>query len=307
MRICSLLPSATEILCALGLEDQLVAITHECDYPPSILSKPRITRSAIDHAGSTSGEIHRHISSAIHQGSSIYNLDQGLLERLDPDLILTQELCDVCAVSYQDVKRAVRVMDSRSSIISLEPNTLGDILETIRQVGGVTGRQPEAAQVAAGLQQRIERVTSAASRAAQRPRVLCLEWYDPPMVGGHWVPEMVEQAGGVDGLGKVGQPSVRVSWERIAEYRPEVVALLPCGYHLRENVAELGRTTLPPQWRGLPAVQQGQVYALDGSSYFNRPGPRIVDGLEILAEILHPELFPRRYGPEDWRRVATTA
>ena len=303
MKICSLLPSATEIACALGLEEELVAVTHECDYPAAVVGKPRITRSAVDHGDSTSAEIHRHISGALHRGSSIYQLDQELLERLAPDIILTQELCDVCAVSYRQVQRAVRIAESDASIVSLEPRSLEEILETIVQVGALTGRQEQAETVVAGLRERIDRVTAAVAGAGDRPRVLCVEWLDPVMVGGHWVPGMVETAGGSDGLGKPGEPSFAVTWRQVADYQPEVVVLMPCGFHLRETQAEVERTVLPAEWAGLPAVCQGRVFAVDGSSYFNRPGPRIVDGLEILAQIIHPSLAPALHGPGDFSRM----
>ena len=303
MRICSLLPSATEIVCALGLDAELVAVTHECDYPAAALAKPHVTRSAIDYTGSSSREIHTDIRRALHRGSSIYHLNQALLEQLLPDLILTQELCDVCAVSYREVRGAVRTLPGSPKVLSLEPNTLEAILETIRQVGSVTGRQLQAASVVEGLQTRVSDVTRAVAEAPRQPRVLCLEWLDPPMVGGHWVPEMVKCAGGMDGMGKPGEPSFQVSWEQVLVYRPEVVVLMPCGFHLRETVEEAARIPFPHLWHQLPAVQNGQVFAVDGSSYFNRPGPRIVDGLEILAELLHPTRMPGLHGPQDFCRL----
>ena len=303
MKICSLLPSATEIVCALGLEDELVAVTHECDYPAAVLGKPRITSSAIDHTGSTSAEIHRHISAAVHRGSSIYHLDRELLERLAPDLVLTQELCDVCAVSYEQVERAVRIARSESAIVSLEPTTLDEILGTVLHVGSLTGREARAERVVAGLRSRIARVIDAVAAVDARPRVLCMEWLDPVFVGGHWAPGMVEAAGGIDGLGVPGEPSFVVTWEQVEAYAPEVVVLMPCGYHLQEVVDEFRRTPLPPEWRRLPAVRAGRVYAVDASSYFNRPGPRIVDGLEVMAQILHPGLAPALHGPDAYRRV----
>ena len=303
MRICSLLPSATEIACVLGLQDALVAVTHECDYPAAVLDKPRITSSAIDHTGSTSAEIHRHISAAVHRGSSIYHLDRELLERLSPDLVLTQELCDVCAVSYEQVEKAVRIARSESAIVSLEPTTLDEILGTIQHVGRLTEREAQAECVVAGLRERVERITTAIAPVEARPRVLCMEWLDPVFVGGHWVPGMVGAAGGHDGLGRPGQPSYVVTWQQVEEYAPEVVVLMPCGYHLQEVVDEFRRTPLPPEWRRLPAVQSDLVYAVDASSYFNRPGPRIVDGLEVLAQVFHPELAPALHGPDDYRRI----
>ena len=307
MRICSLLPSSTEIVFALGLGDRLVGITHECDYPPGAVGLPVVTASLVDHQESSSGAIHRHISEAIHGGSGVYALDQGLLERLDPDLILTQELCDVCAVSYEVVQRAVRMLPGDRRVLSLEPTNLDGILQTILSVGRLAGAQDAAEDVVAGLRRRIDAVSAKTRDVGRRPRVFAMEWLDPPFIGGHWVPEMIRLAGGTDGLGKEGRPSETAAWEEIVAYEPEVVILMPCGYHLEENIAELSRNPLPTAWCDLPAVRSGDVYAVDGSSHFNRPGPRAVDGLEVLAEILHPSLFPRQKPTDAWVRVENPA
>lgn len=292
MRICSLLPSATEIVFALGLGDQLVAVTHECDHPPEATSLPRITASSINHQGSSGREIHRHISEAVHSGSSVYSLDQAMLERLDPDLLLTQELCDVCAVSYRIVRDAVRMLAGPRKVVSLEPTNLRGILETIEEVAKLNGVPERAEELVKSLTERIDRVAERAMRAKSSPRVAALEWLDPPFAGGHWVPEMIRLAGGVDCLGEEGSPSREVSWEEIADSDPELVVLMPCGFDLERTITEARNTTFPEQWRSLAAVRNGRVTAVDGSSYFNRPGPRVVDGLEILAEILQPDLFP---------------
>ena len=303
MRICSLLPSATEIVYSLGLGDRLVAVTHECDYPSVAASLPAITRSAIDHTGSSSGEIHTHVSRSLHSGSSIYDLDQELLQKLDPDLVLTQELCEVCAVSYGQVQKAVRLLKGERKVLSLEPTSLRGILDSIQEVGEVAGVAASAAAVVQGLQDRIDRVASTAEGASTRPRVFAMEWLDPPFVGGHWVPEMIRLAGGTDGLGREGHHSTVASWERIADYNPEIVVFMPCGFDLERNLQEMSRTSFPEPWRRLEAVRSGNIYGVDGSAYFNRPGPRIVDGLEILAEVLHPDLFPRTKPPQAWRRM----
>lgn len=301
MRICSLLPSATEIVYALGLGDQLVAVTHECDFPPEATRLPAITRSAIDHAVGTSREIHNHILSAVHHGSSIYHLNQALLKTLDPDLILTQELCEVCAVSYDEVRRAVRVLEGERRVVSLEPSSLNGMLDTIATVGEITRTVQRADEIIRGLRERIRRIESLAVRADPRPSVLALEWLDPPFIGGHWVPEMVRLAGGTDGVGGEGRYSETVTWERIAAYDPDVIILMPCGFDLSRTVTEASRTTFPEAWRQLKAVRMGAVYAVNGSAYFARPGPRLVDGLEIMAEVLHPDLFPRTKSLQDWR------
>ena len=304
MRICSLLPSATEIVYALGLGDRLVAVTHECDYPPEAAGLPVITRSAIDHAGKSSRDIHNHISNSIHGGSSIYTIDQDLLKQLDPDIILTQELCDVCAVSYDEVQKVVRLLQGERKILSLEPTSVGSILGSIEEVGQLAGVPDRAHEVVQQLRQRIDGVASVAHTAPAEPRVLALEWLDPPFVGGHWVPEMARLAGGTDNLGREGYPSFEISWDDVADYDPQVVVLMPCGFNLERTLEELHRAALPPEWHRLTAVRSGQVYAVDGSGYYNRPGPRIVDGLEMLAEIIHPELFPRKGPPHAWRRIS---
>ncbi|MBI3744464.1 MAG: cobalamin-binding protein [Chloroflexi bacterium] len=302
MRICSLLPSSTEIVYALGLGDQLVAVTHECDHPSEASRLPRVTRSLIDHSSSTSGEINRHVAEAVHGGSSIYALDQHELERLNPDLILTQELCEVCAVSYGEVRKAVRMLPGDRKVLSLEPTSLGGILDSITEVGVVTGTERRAKEVVASLRRRIEHVTTKAAKARSKPKVFAMEWLDPLFVGGHWVPEMIRLAGGVDGLGRENRPSFIVEWKDIAAYAPDVVVVMPCGYDLARTQDKLREVRLPEAWHALPAVRHGRVYAVDGSGYFNRPGPRIVDGLEIMAEILHPDLFPRKHD-KNWAQV----
>ena len=304
MRICSLLPSATEIVFSLGLGDQLVGVTHECDYPPAATRLPAVTRSALDHTDASSREIHNHVVASLHGGSSIYYLDQERLKKLDPDILLTQELCQVCAVSYGEVRKAVRLLPGERQVVSLEPTSLKGILESIEQVGRLTGRPERAAEVVRALQQRIDQVATTARGAPQRPRVFALEWLDPPFSGGHWVPEMVRLAGGRKGLGREGYPSAQISWPDVAAYDPEVIVLMPCGFNLAQSTEVLSRVALSEVWKGLSAVRSGQVYVVDGSAYFNRPGPRIVDGLEIMAEIIHPELFPRRNSQQAWQRLA---
>jgi iron complex transport system substrate-binding protein len=303
LKICSLLPSATEIVFALERGDQLVAVTHECDFPPEAARLPVITRSALDHRSHGSREIHNHIASAVHAGSSIYVLDQDLLERLNPDLILTQELCDVCAVSYEVVEKAVRRLEGHRLIFSLEPTSLGGILETVQQVGEATRAQERAGSVVRDLQGRIDRVAARAQTASGRPRVFAMEWLDPPFTAGHWVPEMIRLAGGRDELAREGYPSSQIEWSRIVDHDPEIIILMPCGFTLERTSEEFARVTLPEEWLGLSAVRSKHVYAVNGSAYFNRPGPRIVEGLEILAEILHPELFPRTLPRGAWQRL----
>ena len=287
MRICSLLPSGTEILYSLGLGDQVVAVTHECDYPPETAAKPRITEDLIEQGRMTSVEIDHHVSSNIGRHGTIYRLKQDLLETLEPDLIVTQELCEVCAVSYKEVQHAARVLEGRTRIVSLEPTTLNEMLETILLVGELTGRNDAALEKVQELNARLQRVRERV-RDRERPRVYAMEWLDPPFSAGHWVPEMVEIAGGHEVLGKAGLKSERITPERILEAQPEIIVLMPCGFSLERTVEEYRRTRFLPGW-------SGQLYAVDGSSYFNRSGPRLIDGVEILSEIFHPSLLD---GPE---------
>ncbi len=307
MRICSLLPSATEIVFALGLGDRLVAVTHECDLPAAAAPVPVITRSTMDHGTRGSRDIHNHVTAAAHSGSSLYSLDQELLERLDPDLILTQELCDVCAISYDEVAKAVHRLEvklpGKRTLLSLEPRTLADILESIRQVGEATGVREHAAGLVRSLRQRMDRIASVARGVSTRPRVFAMEWLDPPYTAGHWVPEMIRLAGGRDEMSREGAPSVEVSWSEIAAYDPEVLVLMPCSFSLQRTLEELGKTRFPEAWSRLTAVRSGRVYVVEGATYFSRSGPRTVEGLEILAEIIHPELFPRTSPPEAWSQL----
>jgi iron complex transport system substrate-binding protein len=301
-RICSLLPSATEIVFALGLGDRLVAVTHECDYPAEATHLPIVTRSTLDHGTRRSRDIHAHISDAVHRGSSIYQLDYTVLERLAPDLILTQELCDVCAVSYELVETTVRHLPGAPSILSLEPTTLDGIWGTIRQVGDAAGCGLRAGALVQELKEYIRGI-AARTQAAPRPRVFAMEWLEPPFTAGHWMPEMVRLAGGLDELGHEGSPSAQAAWSGIADYDPEIIVLMPCGFTLEQTREEFARVTLPEAWRGLSAARTGQVYAVNGSAFFNRPGPRIAIGLRILAEIIHPEIFPRTMPSDAWQRL----
>ena len=260
-----------------------MAVTHECDYPPDeVRSLPRITSNALPTDGTTSRDIDTHIRSARHAGSSIYNLDTAMLQRLEPDLIVTQELCDVCAVAYETVERAVRRLPGEVPIVSLEPRNLGDIVATAVAVGIAAGEPRGGAAVADAMRERIA-VVAASAAPQPRPRVACIEWTDPVFVGGHWVPEMVRIAGGDDVLGVEAEPSADVAWERVLEAQPEVMVLMPCGFDLERTLAAAPEVTGRQGFGDLPCARSGRVIAVDGSAYFNRPGPRIVDGLEILA------------------------
>lgn len=291
LRIVSLLPSATEIVCALGLADELVGITHECDYPTSVAGKMPLTASRISHETMSSAEIDHAVRTQLDGHGSIYNLDEEVLRALKPDLILTQELCEVCAVSYKTVERAARMFETDVRVVSLEPNTISDIFINIRTVGRLTGKETEAEMLVTELSARLDKVSSAVAHTERRPRVLMLEWLEPVFAPGHWVPEQVMIAGGDHAFGRAGQPSVTTTAEEIRAYAPEVIVLIPCGYYKEDILRQLPATRLPEGWAELPAVKSGEVWAVDATSYFSRPGPRVVRGAEILARILHPEIF----------------
>lgn len=306
MRICSLLPGATDIVVALGLADRLVAVTHECELPPGAPAVPVITRSPVDPAWS-SGQIHRHLTTAAHAGSSLYALDAGRLAELDPDLVLTQELCDVCAPSYVEVAAAVRRLDLRRpaprTVLSLAPTSLSGVLQAVEQVAVAAGAADRGRDLVGELRDRIARVAATASRVAHRPRVFAMEWLEPVFGAGHWVPEMVRLAGGQAVLGREGARSAEVSWAELVACDPEIVVVMPCSFSLPRTLQELGPLGRRRDWSGLGAVRAGRVYAVDAARYFSRSGPRVVEGLEIVAEIVHPELFPRRSPPDAWARV----
>lgn len=288
MRIASLLPSATEIVCALGLEDDLVAVTHECDFPDGVRSKPVVTASVLA-PGQTSPSVDRHIRRLVHEGSSIYRLDADRLEALQPDLVLTQELCAVCAVSYPIVETAARRLGGHTQVVSLEPESLSDVFGHVHLVGRLTGRRSEATAVVARLQRRIAAVTRAL-QAREPRRVLCLEWIDPLFGSGHWTPELVGLAGGQVLLGNPGRPARVISWEEVATAAPDVIVVMACGFSLDRSLEEMPLLERGPGWADLPAVQSGDVYVVDGNAYFSRPGPRLVDSVEVMAGLLHPDL-----------------
>jgi iron complex transport system substrate-binding protein len=302
MRIASLLPSATEIVCAIGLADDLVAVTHECDWPPSIVGKPVVTRAELADMGGRPRDIHERVTDAAHGGSSIYALDADALADAAPDLILTQELCQVCAVSYRQVDDVVRQIDRGITVVSLEPTTIEGILNSISTIGAMTEAEDAAMTLVGALRERLRAVETrvAARRQAghQAPRVVGLEWLDPPFTVGHWVPEQIRRAGGWDVLGVTGGPAHETTWEAVIDLAPQMLFLMPCGRHLAETQVEWHGTTVPPELYDTPAATGGAVIALDGSAYFSRPGPRVIDGIELLAEVMDPKGF-RDIAPAD--------
>ena len=291
MKIVSLLPSATEIVCALGLTDSLVGVTHECDYPSEVRGKPVLTASRIHSQGRTSAEIEHAVSTRLGGHQSLYRLDEDRLRALQPDLVLTQALCDVCAVSYAEVRQAARVLDVGTRVVSLEPTTLDEVFGTIELVGTLTDRAPQATELVASLRARVAAVRDRRTDQTSRPRVWVCEWLEPPYSAGHWVAAQVEAAGGREVFQRLGLPSTRVAPEEIIGRAPEVLVLAPCGFHVDDVEREARRMTRFPGWHDLPAVKGGEVWAVDASSYYSRPGPRLVGGVELMARILHPEIF----------------
>jgi iron complex transport system substrate-binding protein len=285
VRIVSLVPSATETLFALGCGNDVVAVTHECDHPPAALELPHVTRDVVG-PGLSAAQIDAAVRERTARGESIYQLDEELLAELAPDLIVTQALCAVCAVSYDDVAAIAERIDSHPQVIALDPRTLGEVLRDVARLGEETGRGDEARELVADAAARIDRVRVAV-RAQRRPRVAALEWLDPVFVAGHWTPQLIELAGGEDVLGFSGEHSTATTWEQVAAARPDVIVAMPCGYDAprAHQEAEAFRERLE-------SVGAGQVVAVDAAAYFSRPGPRLIDGVELLAAILHPERFP---------------
>ena len=290
VRICSLLPSATEIVFAIGAGDRLVGVSHECDYPPAAIGLPRVTRSRLP-AGLPSDEIDALVASSVGAGQSLYEIDTALLESLRPDLIITQLLCDVCAVTTDHVEQALSALPRRPRVLSLGSHSLDDILGDIGRVGDAAGQEKQATTLLDQLRHRIEAVRQKTQNLEPRPRVTCLEWLNPPFSAGHWMADLVDIAGGRDDLAPRHRPSVRIDWQFVRDYGPEILVLTLCGFDLLQCVQEARRLSALAGFESLPATRAGRLYATDGSAYFSRPGPRIVDGLEVLAHLIHPNVF----------------
>ena len=285
MKICSLLPSATEILFALGLGDQVSGVSHECDFPAAAKSKPVLIKSRITHTESAAA-IDRQVREYLERGESLYSVDFEKLQAIEPHVIVTQDLCHVCAATPDDLAAALAQLKRQPRIVTLNPHSLADVCADIRTVGEATGCEPQAAALVKQFQASVEGVERSVAGLA-RPRVLCLEWLDPPYVAGHWLPEMVERAGGVDVLGLAGKPSFRVEWEEVIATQPEVIVVTPCGYSLAAAEKEFRELPRPRGWDDLPAVRNGRVFVVEASGYFSRPGPRLASGLAVLAEAMH--------------------
>ncbi|MFQ4136556.1 cobalamin-binding protein [Nodosilinea sp. PGN35] len=306
LRIVSLIPSATEIVCALGLENFLVGRSHECDFPPAVKTLPVCTAPKFNPEGS-SGEIHQRVSDLLSSALSVYRVDVAQLEALKPTHIITQAQCEVCAVSLGEVEAAVaELTQGRPQLISLSPNRLADVWDDIYRAGvallGEAG-QAQAEAVLAGLKQRVQVCCDRTARLPS-PTIACIEWTEPLMAAGNWVPELIALAGGTSLFGQVGQHSPWLTWDDLTAADPEVLVIMPCGYNLAVTRRESAVLASHPQWAKLQAVQTGRVYLTDGNQYFNRPGPRLVDSLEILAEIFHSEELAYGYRGRGWQPFA---
>ncbi len=291
MRIVSLLPSATEIVCALGLEDQLVGVTHECDYPAAVRGLPTVTHTLIP-TDASSAEIDRLVRERLAGQRALYNLDLPTLERLRPDLIVTQALCDVCAVADEEVRAAACTLPGLPRVINLEPETLSQVFEAIRQVADAAGIPARGVEVVAALTARVDEVARRAVRRGTRPRVALLEWLDPPFAPGHWNPELVRLAGGISVLGTEGVKSRTLAWDEVIAAAPEMIMISCCGFSVERTRADLPLLDGVPGWAELPAVRAGRVFVVDGAAYFSRPGPRLVESLELLAHAMDPAAHP---------------
>jgi iron complex transport system substrate-binding protein len=276
---------------ALGLGDELVGRSHECTWPPEAIEKPVLSHPALNVERMTPQEIDSAVSARMRAGESLYRIDTARLAALAPDLILTQSLCDVCAPSGNEVTDALRKLPKRPRVLYLTPSSLTGVQENLRELGEATGATARACVVIAEFNSRIETVRKRAATLEHRPRVFCMEWLDPIFNAGHWMPEMVEIAGGYDGLAQAGSDSVRTAWEAVHAWAPEVLILTPCGFNTAQAAAQAPLVQRLPGWSDLPAVRCGAVYAVDASAYFACPGPRLVDGTELLAHLIHPEVF----------------
>jgi iron complex transport system substrate-binding protein len=282
MRIASLVPSATEMLFALGLGESVVGVTHECDWPPAAAELPHLTATVLP-AGLSAGEIDTAVKEVVGEGRALYSLDEERLAELAPDLIVTQAVCEVCAVSYDDVVAVAARLPSRPRVLQQDPSSLGEVLEDVTRLGEATGIETRARELREELERRLDAVRATVD-GADRPRVLALEWLDPPFLGGHWIPEMIEIAGGVDVAGQAGEKSPQVEWDDLQGLDPEVIVAMPCGWYLDDS-----RAQALAHWERLDSLGAQRIFAVDAASTFSRPGPRLVDGVELLAHLFHPE------------------
>jgi iron complex transport system substrate-binding protein len=301
VRICSLVPAATEVLFALGLGDSVVGVTHECDWPPEAASRPVVTASLVETGDLTSAEIDRVVAEAAQDGRPLYAIDDDRWTEIAADVLVMQELCDVCAVSSDEVEGILSARPLEVEVLDFSPSTLDGIQESILALGARLGAEGEAAELVAGMQSRLERVAAALGGVESSPRVFVTEWLEPPYSAGHWVPDMVAVAGGTDVAGMSGEPSYRLRWPDVVSLEPDVVVVAPCGFDLDRTLSEVVPLDLSAHLLGTPARQESSVFAVDANASFSRPGPRVVDGVEVLAHLLHPHEYPDPGLP--WSRI----
>lgn len=306
MRIVSFLPSATETLYQLGAGGQVVGVTHECNFPAQASKKPRVIRPSFDPGRMTGRQIDAKIVELMRSGNEIYVVDDKALKKANPDLIVAQGLCEVCSPFTKEINRAVSILGGQPDVLVLDPHDLDDILVSIMDVAEKVGRVREGAKLVASLQKRIDAVRS--MKTKNRPRVLCIEWLDPLFTAGHWVPQMVEMAGGINGISTAGEPSRRMEIDEAVQFDPDIIVLMPCGFEILRTLKELTALARNEKWKSLRAVRNGNVYAVNANAYFSKPGPRTVAGLGILAKILHPEVSRHIRVPKgSYKKVPVTA
>ena len=302
-RIISFLPSATEMVYALGLGDSLMGVTHECDYPAQARSKPVVVSNVLPVERMSQQEIDIAVSERMRAGLSLYRVDEALVREIAPDLILTQDLCQVCAPSGNEVTQLLNALSTRPQTLWLTPKSIDQIFGNLRELGAATQRLAQAEALIAARRARLAAVAAKSSSLSHRPRIFCMEWMDPVYCCGHWVPEMVRIAGGCDDLGRDGADSVRVSWDDVLSWTPEILIIMPCGFHMEKAAEQARQLFAYPGWSSLPAVRDGRVYAVDANAYFARPGPRVVEGTELLAHLIHPDVFAWDGPPDAYRNL----
>lgn len=306
-RIVSFLPSATEMAFALGLGDQVYGVSHECDYPPEARSKPAVVRNALPIEQMSQAEIDVAVTERLRSGRSLYEIDSAVVQAAAPDLVITQNLCEVCAPAGNEIADLLRPLPNAPEVLWMTPKSLEQIFDNVRTLGDATGCDQQAELLISRGRARFEQVRAVAETAESRPRVFCMEWMDPVYCCGHWVPEMVALAGGDDALSRLGSDSVRISWESVLAWAPEVLVVMPCGFGIAKGFEEAQRLLDYPGWSDIPAVLNGRVYVVDANAYFARPGPRVVDGTELLAHLIHPELFSWGGELDAFRRLESPA
>lgn len=301
MRICSLVPAATEVLFGLGVGDAVVGVTHECDWPPEAAAKPVVTASLVQTGDLTSAAIDSAVAETARDGRPLYAIEEERWAEVNADVVVMQELCDVCAVSTDQVEGVLQARALDVEVLDFSPSTLDGITEVIGDLGARLGVEGEAEELTAGMENRLERVSSALTAVERSPRVFVTEWLEPPYSAGHWVPDMVAAAGGTDVAGMSGEPSHRMRWPDVTALEPDVVVLAPCGFDLDRTLSEVVPLDLSAHLLGTPARQESRIFAVDANAMFSRPSPRVVDGVEMLAHLLHPEEYPDSGAP--WSRI----